>query len=373
MFKPLLLCAFSILILAGCSGEKTSENSTTETKALVRLTESSYRDIPCEVEAVGTVEPSASVNIVSRTAGELEQILVKDGDTLKQGQLLFVIEKDPSEIVLHQALARLESDRARLTKAEDDYARSQKMTKGGFSSVAENDAARVNLISARAAVKEDEAAVEKARLDLSYCEIRAPMDGRAGEVKVDRGNVVTPQTSLLMLDTVHPADITFSISEKYLPQVRRSMERGALRVSAVSKEGTPVSGTVIFVGNVAPATGTVPLKARFENAGSELWAGEFLRVRITLDVREHAVTVPSRAVMIGPDGPLVFVVGDDGKAHIRLVETDVENDGVTVVSKGLEAGEKVVLEGHVRLKDGVEVRLAEDDAEKNSPKTGAEG
>lgn len=373
MFKHFLLCALSLLLVTGCSDEKKAENNATGAKALVRLAESSYRDIPYEIEAVGTVEPSASVNIVSRTGGELEQVLVKDGDTLKQGQLLFVIEKEPYNIALHQARARLESDKAKLTKAEDDYARSQKMTRGGFSSVAENDAARVNLISARAAVKEDEAAVEKAALDLSYCEIRAPMDGRAGDVKVDRGNVVSPQTSLLMLDTVHPADITFSISEKYLPQVRRNMERGELRVSAASKEGTPVLGTVIFMGNVAPATGTVPLKARFENAGSELWAGEFLRVRITLDVRNHAVTVPSRAVMIGPDGSLVFVVGEDGKARIRLVETDVENEGVTVISKGLEAGEKVVLEGHVRLKDGIDVRVAEDAANAVSLEQGGKG
>ncbi len=367
MFKNFLLCAFSLLFLAGCSNDNKAETGTAGEKALVRLSEAAYRDIPYEVEAVGTVEPSASVNIVSRTEGELEQVLVSDGDTLKQGQLLFIIEKAPYEIALHQAKARLESDRAKLTKAEDDYARSQKMTRGGFNSVAENDAARVNLISARASVKEDEAAVEKAALDLSYCEIRAPMDGRAGDVKVDSGNVISPQTSLLMLDTVHPADITFSISEKYLPQVRRNMEKGELRVSTVSKEGKPVFGTVIFMGNVAPETGTVPLKARFENVDSELWAGEFLRVRITLDMRRNAVTVPSRAVMTGPDGSLVFVVGEDKKARIRLVETDVENKGITVISKGLEAGEKVVLEGHVRLKDGIEIRVAE---EKNKERGG---
>ena len=370
MFKPLFLCAVSVLLVSGCSDEKTAETAPVSSKALVRLATAVHKDVPFEVEAVGTVEPSASVNIVSRTEGELKQVLVKDGDSLEEGQLLFVIEKEPYEIALHQAQARLESDRAKLAKARDDYARSQKMTKGGFTSVAENDTARVNMVSAQATVKEDEAALEKARLDLSYCEIRAPMAGRAGEVRVDQGNVVSPQTLLLMLDTVHPADITFSIPEKYLPQVRRNMARGDLSVSAVSKEGNPVTGKVIFVGNIASATGTVPLKARFANTDSALWAGEFLRVRITLDMRKNAVVVPSRAVVLGPDGSFVFVVGEDRKARIRLVQTDVENSGMTVISQGLEAGEQVVLEGHVRLKDGIDVRLAGQGAEREIRQAG---
>ena len=131
-------------------------------------------------------------------------------------------------------------------------------------------------------------------------------------------------------------------------------------MSADSKEGKPLVGDVIFVGNVDADTGTVPLKARFLNEGTELWPGEFLRVKIQLDTRKNAVTVPSRAVMLGPDGPFVYVVGDDRIARVRLVSTDVENDGITVISKGLASGEQVVLEGHVRLKDGMPVRLQED-------------
>ena len=355
--RTFLCAACALLCLSACTGESQDTKKTPVRTALVTLAVAETRDVPYMLEAVGTVEPSASVNIVSRTGGELQKALIHDGEQVKKGQLLFVIEKEPYEIALHQAQARLESDRAKLAKAKDDYARALKMSKGGFSSAAETDATRVTMVSAQADVREDEAALEKAELDLSYCEINAPMDGRAGDVRVDTGNVLTAQTLLVVLDAFQPADITFSVPEKHLPLIRRNVQNTGLRVSAASKDGIPLSGDVIFVGNVDADTGTVPLKARFPNEKVELWPGEFLRVHLTLDIRKNAVTVPSRAVLLGPDGPFVYVVGSDKLARVRLVETDVENEGVTVISKGLSSGEQVVLEGHVRLKDGMPIRL----------------
>lgn len=360
MSARIFLCLVCVALLVGCSGESEKTKARNVRTALVTLVTSGTKDVPYMLEAVGTVEPSASVNIVSRTSGELQQVLVQDGEMVKKGQLLFVIEKEPYQIALHQAQARLESDKAKLAKAQDDYARALKMKKGGFSSAAETDAARVTMVSAQASVREDAAALEKAELDLSYCEVRAPMDGRAGDVRVDRGNVIPAQTLLVVIDAFQPADITFSVPEKHLPLIRRNVREAGLSVSAKTKEGTPISGDVIFVGNVDADTGTVPLKARFINEGTRLWPGEFLRLSLQLDTRKNAVTVPSRAVMLGPDGPFVYVVGDDRLAKVRLVTTDVENDGITVISKGLASGEQVVLEGHVRLKDGMPVRLQED-------------
>ena len=351
-----LICA---ALLFGCSEDSAEKQARPVRTALVTLAVSETRDVPYTLQAVGTVEPSATVNIVSRTGGELQKVLIKDGDRVKKGQLLFVIEKEPYEIALHQAQARLESDKAKLAKARDDYARAVKMSKGGFSSAAETDAVRVTMVSAQADVREDAAALEKAELDLSYCEVRAPMDGRAGDIRVDTGNVVASQTLLVVIDAFQPADITFSVPEKHLPLIRRNVLGAGLKVSAQNKEGKPISGDVIFLGNVDADTGTVPLKARFANADVELWPGEFLRVDLQLDTRKNAVTVPSRAVMLGPDGPFVYVVGSDRLARVRLVTTDVENDGVTVISKGLSSGEHVVLEGHVRLKDGMPIRLQE--------------
>lgn len=352
-FLPYLLGA---VLLSGCSSQP-EQAKKQERSALVTLAVSEARDVPYRIEAVGTVSPSSSVNIVSRTEGELREVLIRDGEHVKKGQLLFSIEKDPYEIALHQAQARYASDKAKLAKANDDYSRALKMNKGGFSSAAETDAARVAMVAAQSAVKEDDAAVEKAELDLSYCEIRSPIDGRAGDIAVDEGNVLTEQRLLVVVDAIQPAEVTFSVPEKHLPLIRRRFEENTLTVSASSKEGKPLAGSVVFVGNIDAETGTVPLKARFENKQTELWPGEFLKLHLQLDTIKNAVAVPNRTVMLGPDGPFVYVVGQDNRARIRLVSTGIENSGITVITQGLALGEQVVLEGHVRLRDGMSVRI----------------
>lgn len=356
-----LLCALltGVLGLTACTGEREKGRSASKS-ALVTVTEAVLRDVPSTIEAVGTVEASATVTIVSRVSGELMEVLVKEGQYVKKDDLLFIIDKKPAEIALHQVLAQLESDKAKLTKAEQDLARSQKLTKGGFTSAAQNDEALVAAIGYRAAVKVDEAAVEQARLNLSYCEIRAPMDGRAGIIQVDRGNIVAAHTQpLLIIDETAPVDVTFSVPERYLPEVRGFAAESSLKVTAHTKDGTESEGALTFIGNVDSATGTVPLKARFANADGRMWPGEYARITLRLRLLKDVVTIPSRAVTIGPDGTFVYVVSDDMKAHYRLVATSVENSGVSVVTQGLAAGEKVVMEGHVRLADGIAVRFPE--------------
>ncbi|HIV66232.1 MAG TPA: efflux RND transporter periplasmic adaptor subunit, partial [Candidatus Mailhella excrementigallinarum] len=152
-------------------------------------------------------------------------------------------------------------------------------------------------------------------------------------------------------------DVTFSVPERYLPEVRGLASESSLRVTARTKDDTESEGELTFIGNVDSATGTVPLKARFPNTDGKMWPGEYARITLRLRLLKDAVTVPSRAVTIGPDGTFVYVVGDDMKARYRLVSTSVEHNGVSVVTGGLEAGEKVVMEGHVRLADGIDVRF----------------
>ena len=358
LFAILLSAALSLCACDSAQAPKKAA-APAQRAALVTLATAETRDVPVLVETVGMVRPSVSVTLVSRTAGELQKALVRDGDLVKEGQLLFEIEKKPYQIALLQAEARLESDRAKLVKARDDYGRAQKMSKGGFSSASETESSRVAFISAQAAVKEDEAAIEKARLDLSYCEIRTPISGKAQTVLVDAGNVIGSQVKLLTIDRIMPAEIEFSIPEKYLPRIRANLRSGALRAMFRSKEGEQLSGGIIYSGSVDSSTGTIPMKAGFANERRELLSGEYLRVFLQLDVLKNALAVPARAVLQGPDGPFVYVVGEDRKARIRLVSTDIETDGITVISKGLSAGENVVLEGHVRLRDGVDVRIAE--------------
>ena len=359
--KFLLIPALAALLTA-CAEEK--QNSAAPAPvvraALVTVAEAERRDVPSVLSAVGTVAASETVTVVSRVPGELREIHVADGENVVAGQLLFVIDKRQLEITLSQVQAQLESDRARLAKAEDDLARSQQLTRGGFTSAAQNDEARVAAISLRAAVKADEAALEQARLNLSYCEIRAPLTGRAGVVRVDRGNVVPALTQpLLTIDDHQPVSVTFAVPERHLTAVRGMADNADLLVTARSKTGQTLTGRLTFVGNVDSATGTVPLKAAFSNESGLMWPGEFVRLSLQLAVLKDCVTVPSRAVIIGQEGTFVYVVGDDMKARYRLVETGGESEGVTVIARGLEPGEKVVMEGHVRLADGLAVRFPE--------------
>ena len=238
-------------------------------------------------------------------------------------------------------------------------------------SAAQNDEARVAAVGYRAAVKADEAAVEQAQLDLSYCEIRAPMAGRAGAIQVDKGNYVPKESkTLLTIDAIQPVTVTFSVPERYIMAVRGLSSGSDLKVTAQPKLGKAAEGVLTFVGNVDSSTGTVPLKATFPNENGLMWPGEYVEIKLQLAVLKDSVAVPSRAVIIGPDGPFVYVVKevpsqDDPArkeliAQYRLVTSGTENEGMTVVTKGLDAGEAVVMEGHVRLSDGIKVRLPED-------------
>lgn len=358
----LISAAIPVLLigcLAGCSGGDKKEAAAPRA-ALVTVQEAELRDIPVNLAAVGTVDPSATVNIVSRISGELKEVHVKDGEDVSEGQLLFVIDKKPTEIALLQVQAQLESNKAKLFKAEEDLGRSQKLTKGGFTSAAQNDEARVAAVSYRAAVKADEAAVEQAKLNLSYCEIRAPMAGRAGVIKVDKGNLVPAQSQqLLTIDAIRPVTITFSVPERHVTAIRNESAKGTLKVVAQTRHGDAAEGKLTFIGNVDSQTGTVPLKALFPNENSVMWPGEYVQVKLQLEVQANVVTVPSRAVIIGPKGNFIYVVGDDMKAQQRLVTAGTESDGLTVITEGLKQGEKVVMEGHVRLIDGITVRFPE--------------
>lgn len=357
--KFVLVCMLAV-VLSACSDNKKDSAPPAPKAALVTVTEAKLMDVPSTLTAVGIVAPDATVTIVSRVAGELMEIHVDEGEYVKKGQLLFVIDKRQMEITLKQVQAQLDSDKAKLVKAEDDLARSQKLTSGGFTSAAQNDEARVAAVGYRAAVKADEAAVEQAMLNLSYSEIRAPMAGRAGVIKVDKGNLIPAQSlPLLTIDAIQPVTVTFSVPERHLLAVRGMAEGSNLLVTAQPKLGEPAEGTLTFVGNVDSTTGTVPLKATFPNESSLMWPGEFVRIKLQLAILKDSVTVPSRAVIIGPDGTFVYVVSENMKAHYRLVSTGVETEGITIITKGLEAGERVVMEGHVRLFDGVTVRLPE--------------
>ncbi len=351
-----LLC----LLLASCSGPEQVTKAAPK-DALVTFAVSEQADVPVFISAVGSVIPSSTVTVISRTGGELMETHFKAGDYVKEGQLLFTLDKVPAQLALDELTAKIDADKARLAKAEDDLQRSQKLTSGGFTSADQNDQARLAAVGARATVRADEVLLEKAKLNLSYCDITAPISGKAGLIQVDNGNIVAAgQQPLVVIDTISPIQVTFSIPERHLLYVRGLSENSDLKVYAQPKAGDEQEGLLTFIGNVDVRTGTIPLRSSFENTNSLLWPGEFVRVRLQLATIKNATAVPSQAIAIGPKGPFVYVVQDDMTVRYQSVETGVETDGVTVITKGLNPGEKVVLEGHVRLTDGKKVRFTEE-------------
>jgi multidrug efflux system membrane fusion protein len=293
--------------------------------------------------------------------GVVEKVLFREGQDVKSGDLLFTLNPEPFQAALDQLEADLARDRAQLENARAQADRSARLFEEGIVSKEQYDAIRTNAASLAAAVQADEAAIKRAKIDLGYCSIRSPLDGRTGTLLVDPGNVVKANdTALVAINQIHPIYVTFAIPEKYLDAVRRSRQKDRLHVTASipGSEGTPAQGTLSFLDNtVDQSTGTIKLKATFANADSRLWPGQFVTVALRVGTQDHAVVVPSQAVQTGQAGQYLFVVKPDLTAESRPVVAGLTVAGETVIERGVQAGEQVVVSGQLRLIPGAKVEV----------------
>jgi membrane fusion protein, multidrug efflux system len=324
------------------------------------------------IRAIGRVEAFSTVDVKAQINGQVMQVHFLQGQDVKQGDLLFTIDPRPFEAALQQAQANLAKDRAQYHEAAADEQRYLTLLRENVGSRQQYDQVEATAASLSASMQADEAAVQTARLNLEYTEIRAPIDGRTGDLLVHAGNLVKPDadTAMVVINQVHPVYVDFSIPEQKLPDVREFMaeQKLAVQVSLPEQEGPLESGELSFVDNsVDSKTGTINLKGEFANADSRLWPGEF--VNTTLVLREHpgAILVPSQAVQTGQQGSFVFVVEPDMKATIRPVVIGESLDNQTVVTSGLKPGETVVTDGQLRLIPGATVTIKSG----LSPNTGA--
>jgi multidrug efflux system membrane fusion protein len=357
----------------------------------VSVAQATQESVPTEVRVVGTVEASAVVQVKSQIAGQLESVGFTEGQNVKQGDLLFRIDARPYDEALRQAEAAVARDQAQVAQAEANLARDQAQTK-----FAENDAARQeqlnkeNLASrmtadqakttldvnrataraseamvntARATLASDRSAVAKARLDLSYCDIHAPLSGRTGNLLVHPGNLVKENdVPLVVIHQVQPIFVSFGVPEDHLGAIRRLNAAHPLAVNVTLQDGTnrTVTGSLAVIDNtVDSTTGTIHLKATFENRDSVLWPGQFVNVALTLDTVRNATVVPSEAVQAGRQGQVVFVVKPGNTVEIRPVTVGASPGNRTVVEKGLAPGETVVIDGQMALFPGAMVRVVE--------------
>jgi multidrug efflux system membrane fusion protein len=350
-------------LLAACSRGGGASERHDDRKAAVPVIVAPVvqQDAPVNLRAIGRVQPYSTVAVKAQVEGQLAHVYFSEGQEVKRGDLLFRIDTRPFEAALRQAEATLAKDRAEAENARVEAGRFASLVSSGVVSKDEHDQASTRAAAFAAAVRADEAAVERARIQLEYCSIHSPLDGRIGRLLVHRGNVVEAnETTLAVINQIRPIHVEFAVPQRDLPAIRENMGRGSLPVEAAvpSAEARTVAGELSFVDNaVDVSTGTVLLKALFANPDETLWPGQFVNVTLRLSTRRDVLLVPARAVEAGQQGRYVYVVGPDGTAEARPVvlgETVGEN---VVVEQGLERGERVVTDGALRLAPGVPVEV----------------
>jgi multidrug efflux system membrane fusion protein len=349
------------LVAEHVTAAPTASRSARQAAVPVVMTTAEQREVPITVGVIGTVEASAMVAVRSRVDGQLVSASFTEGQAVKRGDLLFTIDPRPYQAQLAQAEAALARDQAQLESARKNRERYQQLAKEGITSRQQFEQATAAEKAAMATVKADEAAIQFARLQLDYTQIHSPIDGRTGSILVDVGNLVRANDTnpLVTINQVAPIYVTFSVPEKYLPEIKRRMAVTSLRVTAKppGSTATPEVGAVTFVNNAADtATGTIQLKGTFANQDEGLTPGQLVDTVLTLYTLNNAVTVPDAAIQSSQRGAAVYVVKDDMTVEFRPVTVGVSQDGYTVIEKGLARGERVVLEGQLRLTNGVKVR-----------------
>lgn len=327
----------------------------------VLAAEVSQKDVPVVVRAIGQVNPKATVAVKPQVTGQIAEVHFEEGQNVKKGDLLFTIDKRPFEAALEQARAALQQAEAQGKNATQQARRYSELGRSGTVAREQVDQLRTGATSAEASVAAAKATLRAAQLQVEYCEIRAPIDGRAGRFLVHPGNVVRAnETDLVVLNQIQPIEVSFAVAERYLGEVREANRSGKVKVRATpdGAEGRPAEGALSFVDNSVKATsGTIELKGLFENEELVLWPGQFVNVELQLRIQEDALVTPVRAVQSGQNGNHVFVIKPDQTVEVRSVDLDRTREDEAVIAKGVQAGERVVIDGQNRLTPGAKVEI----------------
>jgi len=329
------------------------------------------QDVPVFLHGIGTVQAYNMVAVKSRVDGQIVKVDFKEGQDVKAGDPLFQIDPRSFQAALEQAQAAKQKDEAQLTGAQLDLDRYEKLIGSGWQTRQSYDQQKAQVGQLQAAIKGDEALINTAKLNLSYSDIRSPIDGRLGARLVDKGNLVhaNDNTVLVTISEVKPIFVSFTLPQETLDDVRENHNKAPLLVLAYNGDGTRQlgEGKLTMIDNaVDQATGTIRVKARFDNEEERLWPGAFVSARVIPSVRKDAATVPSQTVQQGPNGHYAYVIKPDDTVERRAVDVASIQDGIAVVTKGLSTGERVVVDGQYRLTNGARVKIS-------APQTGAAG
>ena len=357
-----IIFAAGVLALAAAGCFRGNVQSEDRPAVPVRVATVFTRTVPLQVHAIGSGEAFSSVSIKSQVNAELMEVHFQEGQFIKRGDLLFTLDRRPFDAALHQAEANLARDQAQETLAKIQARRYAKLYEDGVAAKEQADQMQANADALKAAVLADKAAAEYAKLQLQYCFIYSPIEGRTGTLMVHVGNLVKANDVpvLVVINQITPIYVAFSPAEDVLPQVRKYMALGRLKVAAFPPDDPQRSetGFLSFVDNaVDSTTGTIRLKAIFENANHRLWPGQFVNVVLKLTEQPNAVLVPHQAVQTGQDGQFVFVVKDDQSVESRPVTVSRVFESNAIVEKGIHPGEVVVTDGQLGLVPGARVEI----------------
>jgi membrane fusion protein, multidrug efflux system len=326
----------------------------------VTVARAERRDVPVYLEALGSVQALNTIAIRAQVDGKLQSVNFVEGQEVHRGDTLAIIDPRPFQAALDQAVAKKAQDKAQLIAAEKDLVRFKTLVLRSFETQQNVDLQQAKVDVAKATIDADQAAIEGAETQLSYATITAPIDGKVGFRLVDAGNIVhaSDPTPLTVLTQVRPSVAVFTLPQKNLTDIYEATLRGPVRVLAFDQDNVRqlAFGELLLIDNqIDQTTSTIRLKARFPNDDNRLWPGEFVRVRILSETSKGAVTIPTVAVQRGPLGQYTWVVKDDGTVDQRPIETTLISNDLTIATKGLSEGERVVTNGQYRLQPGTRV------------------
>ncbi|MGE5323957.1 MAG: MdtA/MuxA family multidrug efflux RND transporter periplasmic adaptor subunit [Actinomycetota bacterium] len=359
------------IALAGCSSSPNAEASSRGRggrgqrgfmTVSVAVARAETRDVPVYLQGLGSVEAFNTVVVKSRLDGQLVEIHFKEGQEVKKGDLLAVIDPRPYEVALHQAEATLFKDQSALNDAKLNFQRFQDLYKQGIIPQQQFDTQKSLMDQLDGAVRADQANIDSVKLNLTYTRITAPVSGRIGLRQVDIGNMVhaSDPNGLLVITQLHPIAVVFTLPEDNLPTVAQHMRKGTLEADAYSRDDQTrlATGKLLTIDNqIDPTTGTGKLKAVFDNTERTLWPNQFVNVHLLLEVRKNTLVVPAAAIQRGPQGTFVFTVKPDNTAEMKKVSVGFNEGNLTALASGLKPGEIVVTDGQDKLQPGSKVEI----------------
>ena len=355
--RRVFLIALGASVMAGCAKQQAAAPPKPPTPVVIGKVQ--QKTMPVQVTAVGNVETISTVAIKAQVSGVLQEVRFKEGDSVHKGDVLFVIDSRPYETALAQAAATLTRDKAVAANNRLQADRYKKLLADGVVAKSDADTLSSTADAAEATVTADEAAVQTAKLNLEYCTIVSPIDGRTGAVMVKQGNLIkVADVPIVIINQVNPIYVNFTVPQTYWPDIKARMAEGSLRVAAtIPQDKAPaVQGALSFVDNaVDPTTGTLHIRATFQNGENRLWPGLYVSVVLTLSEQPNSTVVPVQSIINGQNGSMVYVVKTDRTVEQRQIVSDRTVDNDAVVTKGLAPGEVIVVDGQVNLTPGAKI------------------